>query len=184
MKTILKNKKGVAGLNMYLSLIAMLFMIGIIVMVFQIAGAELADSQRETSTRATISDETLLTVNNTAQSLTVAGYSSASCSLLAVMNVSSANSSISSGNYTFTGCTIASSGDEFFNFTTWGINYTYTYLVSTPASEVINSSRDSIKSAIDWFPTFIVLGALVVLILLVVIIINSIRQTGLVQEGA
>ncbi len=109
MKTILKNKKGVAGLNMYLSLIAMLFMIGIIVMVFQIAGAELFDA-------------------------------------------------------------VADNDNEADNL--------------TDAQQVINDTRDSIKSAIDWFPTFIVLGALVVLILLVVIIINSIRQTGLVQEGA
>lgn len=94
----LDQKKGVAGLNVLLSLIAMLFMIGIIVMVFTIAGSKLQDSVTD-------------------------------------------NDSI----------------------------------------EVINETKVSIKDVTAWFPTFIVLGAMVVLILLVVIIINSIRSSGITQ---
>jgi hypothetical protein len=55
---------------------------------------------------------------------------------------------------------------------------------STDASDTIDEVRQSIGSATGWFGTFIVLGAMVVLILLVVIIINSIRATGLISEGA
>lgn len=94
----LDKKKGVAGLNVLLSIIAMLFMIGIIVMVFTIAGSKLQDSVTD-------------------------------------------NDSIA----------------------------------------VINATKTSIKDVTDWFPTFIVLGAMVVLILLVVIIINSIRSSGITQ---
>jgi len=94
----LNSKKGVAGLNILLSLIAMLFMIGIIVMVFVIAGAKL---------KASVTD--------------------------------------------------------------------------TEAQNVINDTYQSIDDVTDWFPTFIVLGAMVVLILLVVIIINSIRSSGITQ---
>lgn len=94
----LDKNKGVAGLNVLLSIIAMLFMIGIIVMVFTIAGSKLQDSVTD-------------------------------------------NDSI----------------------------------------EVINATKVSIKDVTDWFPTFIVLGAMVVLILLVVIIINSIRSSGITQ---
>jgi hypothetical protein len=100
-KTLLNEKKGVAGLNVYLSLIAMLFMIGIILMVFQIAGAKL---------QASVTDET--------------------------------------------------------------------------AIKSINDTQQALAGATDFFPTFITLGAMVVLILLVVIIINSIRATGVTQEGA
>ena len=96
----LDKRKGVAGLNIFLSLISMLFMIGIIIMVFAIAGSKLVDSVRTTT-----------------------------------------NDSV--------------------------------------AIEVINDTYISLAEATDWFPTFIVLGALVVLILLVVIIINSIRQSGI-----
>jgi quinol-cytochrome oxidoreductase complex cytochrome b subunit len=101
MRNKINKEKGVAGLNIFLSLIAMLFMIGIIIMVFAIAGAELVDST---------TDET--------------------------------------------------------------------------AIGVINDTYQSISDATDWFPTFIVLGAMVVLILLVVIIINSIRASGITQSGA
>ena len=97
---LINKKKGVAGLNVLLSLISMLFMIGIIVMVYVIAGAKLKDS---------IDDNT--------------------------------------------------------------------------SKEVINDTYQALAEVPDWFPTFIVLGSLVVLILLVVIIINSIRQSG-ITEGA
>jgi hypothetical protein len=96
----LDKKKGVAGLNVYLSLIAMLFMIGIIVMVFQIAGSKLMDSTDDASAIASI-----------------------------------------------------------------------------------NETKNSLSESTGFFGTFIVLGAMVVLILLVVIIINSIRATG-ITEGA
>lgn len=96
----LDNKKGVAGLNVYLSLIAMLFMIGIIVMVFQIAGSKLMESTDDADAIASI-----------------------------------------------------------------------------------NETKQSLSESTGFFGTFIVLGAMVVLILLVVIIINSIRATG-ITEGA
>lgn len=95
------QKKGVAGLNILLSMIAMLFMIGIIIMVFVIAGAKLSDSITDPSAKA-----------------------------------------------------------------------------------VINATTQSLDDVTDWFPTFIVLGSMVVLILLVVIIINSIRGSGVMGEPA
>ena len=101
LKSLLNEKKGVAGLNVYLSLIAMLFMIGIILMVFQIAGSKLQDS-----------------------------------------------------------------------------------VTDAEAIHSINETQVALSGATDFFPTFITLGAMVVLILLVVIIINSIRATGVTNEGA
>ncbi len=44
MKNGLRTEKGQAGLNVFLSIIVMIFMIGLIVMVFVIAGANLEDS--------------------------------------------------------------------------------------------------------------------------------------------
>ena len=94
------KSKGVAGLNILLSMIAMLFMIGIIIMVFSIAGAKLQDNVTDATAKA-----------------------------------------------------------------------------------VINETSQSIAEVTDWFPTFIVLGSMVVLILLVVIIINSIRGSGIMGQG-
>jgi len=56
-------------------------------------------------------------------------------------------------------------------------------VTDTEAQAVINDTYMAISDVPDWFPTFIVLGSLVVLILLVVIIINSIKASG-VTEGA
>ena len=93
------QRKGIAGLNVFLSMIIMLFMIGLIIMVFTISGAKL---------KAATTD--------------------------------------------------------------------------TEAISVINTTYHSLGDAVDWFSTFIVLGAMVVLILLTVIIINAIRGSGITRE--
>jgi len=59
----LDKKHGVAGLNVLLSVIAMLFMIGLIVMVFVIAGAKLQSAVEDDSAEAA------LVINDTYQSL-------------------------------------------------------------------------------------------------------------------
>jgi len=97
----LKKEKGVAGLEILVSVIAMLFMVGIIVMTFTIAGSKLQAA-------------------------------------------------------------INATGD-------------------TAAASLINNTYQSMASVPDWFPTFIVLTALVVLILLVVIIISAIKGAGIMS---
>lgn len=95
------SNKGVAGLNLFLAVITMLFMIGLIVMVFAVAGNKLMSTAQ---------------LDNT-------------------------------------------------------------------SIEIINETVIAIGSATDWFSTFIVLAALVVLILMVVLIVNSIRGTGYIGGG-
>lgn len=97
----LKQDKGVAGLTVFLSLITMLFVIGLLVMVFSLMGGALKDSAEENST----------------------------------------------------------------------------------AEDVINDTTGSISGATEWFPLFIIIGAMVVLILLTVIIITAIRSSGLIASG-
>ena len=52
------------------------------------------------------------------------------------------------------------------------------------AIDVINDTGQAISGVIDWFDIFVVIGAMVVLILLVVIIIGAIRSSGLMQGSA
>ena len=54
----------------------------------------------------------------------------------------------------------------------------------TTAIGVINDTTASIASVTDWFPLFIVITAMVVLILLTVIIITAIRSSGLMGSGS
>ena len=96
----LKQDRGVAGLTILLSLVTMLFVIGLLVMIFALMGGELQDA----TTDAT-------------------------------------------------------------------------------AIQVINDTTVSIATVPDWFPIFIVIGAMVVLILLTVIIITAIRGSGLMSDG-
>ena len=96
-----KNDKGVAGLTILLSLVTMLFVIGLLVMIFAMMGGELQDAT-----------------------------------------------------------------------------------IDTTAIGVINDTTVSISSVTDWFPIFIVIGAMVVLILLTVIIITAIRGSGLMGGSA
>jgi hypothetical protein len=95
-----KTEKGVAGLNLFLSLIVMLFVIGLVVMIFALMGGELLDATDDTT-----------------------------------------------------------------------------------AKQVIGNTSDALKSSVDWFDIFIVIGAMVVLILLTVIIIAAIRGSGLIAAG-
>lgn len=102
LKSKLKKDRGVAGLTVFLSLITMLFVIGLLVMVFSLMSGELMDATDENST----------------------------------------------------------------------------------AEKVINDTSTSISGATEWFPLFIIIGAMVVLILLTVIIITAIRSSGLIAQGS
>ena len=58
MRALLEKDKGVAGLNVLLSVITMLFVIGLIVMVFSLMGAELQDATDDATAIAVINDTT------------------------------------------------------------------------------------------------------------------------------
>lgn len=174
------ERKGVAGLNVLLSLIAMLFMIGIIVMVFTIAGSKLQDSVSTTATSGSVS-QTLLNLTTSATLTTCSGASDGSISTITLVNATGGETILASGNYTTSGCVVVGDGSSPYLNTNVNATYTYTYESDPESVEVINETKVSIKDVTDWFPTFIVLGAMVVLILLVVIIINSIKSSGITQ---
>lgn len=64
-----------------------------------------------------------------------------------------------------------------------GMLNTGTITNDSVAYGVINGTIDALATVIDWFPLFIVIGAMVVLILLTVIIIIAIRGSGLIAGG-
>lgn len=173
------EKRGVAGLDIFLSIVAMLFMIGLIVMVFVVAGQQLATSNYLTTT-ATVTNETLTTVTVAGEDFAVSGYRDVVCTITEVW----ANQTvvIDTGNYTTTGCNVAwrATGDSDLNNTDWDVSYTYTFEADTEASDTINATTGSLLGVPSWFSTFIILAAMVVLVLLVVIIIRAIKGSGLV----
>jgi|24BtaG_2_1085350.scaffolds.fasta_scaffold00055_28 preprotein translocase subunit SecG len=176
----INKKKGVAGLNVLLSVVSILFIIGILVMVFVLAGNNLSDSIGDT-TNASVNNETLTLSNGTAVATSVASLRSVNLVTISMWNASSGELVVEDGNWSETGGSFTALGTntEYIDPTQVSVNFTYTYLEDTAATSVIVDTTDALGDTIDWFSTFIVMASLVVLVLLVVIIINSIKSAGL-----
>lgn len=178
----MKKDKGTAGLNILLSIITMLFIIGLIVMVFVLMSGELATASY-TSTSGSATNETLTTVTGSGESFANSGLRSVVCILDATKVYNSTGSVIGATNYTYTNCNLASTTGSPYNNTDWKVTYTYTYKADSQASKTANSTASAIANVTTWFPIIIVITAMVVLILLTVIIITAIRGSGMVATA-
>ena len=182
MQNKFKQDKGVAGLSILLSLVVMLFIIGLIVMIFSLMGAGMRDSIYDASTDVVVVNESATPIT---AGVTLAGASArdGACGTVVLTN-GTAGDVISTGNYTQTDCVLVNTTSEFSSYDTPFASYTYTWSADNTATDVINNTTSSIASITDWFDIFIVIGAMVVLILLTVIIITAIRSSGMIQGGA
>ena len=179
-----KQDKGVAGLTILLSMVTILFVIGLLVMIFTLMGASLKTSIYDTTT-ATITNETLTTVAETGEDFATVDFRDVVCTIGIVTNASTGET-IPATNYTGTGCSLAWSGasadDPNYNNTDWNVSYSYVWEADTEATDVMNATTQSVAEVTDWFGIFIVISAMVVLILLTVIIITAIRSSGMVAQ--
>ena len=182
MKSQFKQDTGTAGLTILLSLIVMLFIIGLIVMIFSLMGSSLRDATYDTGTSVSVVNETI-SVPSTA-GVTLAGGSArdGSCGTVVLTN-GTAGTVIASANYTQTDCVLVNATGEFSAYTTPFATYSYTWEADNTATDVMNETASGISGVTDWFDIFIVIGAMVVLILLTVIIITSIRSSGMIAGG-
>lgn len=192
MKKENRQDKGVAGLTILLSLVVMLFVIGLLVMIFAIMSGKLQDTDTlyTRTGSASVTAESVTQANlPTGDALTKATLRSPQCTITAITNGTAGGILIASGNYTeVSECTVQNLTSTF-STADWKVNYTYTYLADqSGAIGTINDTGQSIASVTDWFDIFIVIGAMVVLILLTVVIITAIRGSGMVggtgQQGA
>ena len=184
-KKTLNKKKGQAGLNILLSIVSMLFMIGIIVMVFVLAGNKLASTVGD-KTSGTIANETITLINGTAVATSVVDLTSLSSIADILVYNETSTELVTSGNYTESNgyFTATTTNTEYTTPTKVNVSFTYEYYAENTASKSIADSTLAIDDTTDWFSTFIVMASLVVLVLLVVIIINSIRRSGITGEGS
>jgi len=192
-KQTIKQDQGVAGLTILLSFIVMLFVIGLLVMIFSIMGSKMSDSVY-TSTSATSTNESLGTPTTAGLLLATGGNSrNGVCGAVTkIYNDTTGNVQIGLGNITQVGCYVYNNTASGNWLTTFGdadtrMTYTYTYDANNTATEVIGDTTSSIAGVTDWFDIFIVIVAMVVLILLTVIIITAIRSSGMVggsSQGA
>jgi len=185
MRAIKNTDKGVAGLTILLSIVTMLFVIGLLVMIFSLMGGELQDASY-TATSGTVTNETVTGGINVTGTSAVAnsGLRDFSITVTAVHNATGGQL-IPSANYT-----VASDGSltnatvSVFEDFPVNVSYTYTYNADNTATNVMNDTVAGISGTTDWFDIFLVISAMVVLILLTVIIITAIRGSGLLQTGS
>lgn len=176
----LKQDKGVAGLSILLASVVMVFLIGFLVMIFAIIGAQLQTSS-DTPTDVTVTGEASF-FNSTGD--TVAGASALGFRNFAIVTATNTSSGllIQPGNYTTTAAGVV------FNATSvvWAavtLNYTYTYDANNTATEAIADTTTALAGVTSWFPVIITIVVMVSLILLTVIIIAAIRGSGILAQG-
>ena len=173
-----KKDKGVAGLTLLLSVITSIFVIGLLVMIFALMGAELKDETQVRSGNVSVVNETVAVDGSSA--LAAASLDDPACIIHVVENTTQPGI-VASGNYSVADCYISNSTS--FYSGNWNVTYSYYFDNTTTASSTIENTTTSISGVTEWFPIFIVITAMVVLILLTVIIITSIRGSGLMGQG-
>ena len=181
MKQTLKQDKGQAGLSILLSVIVMLFIIGLIVMIFSLMGAGMQDASY-TSTTVTVTNETGAWLNATTYTVDNSGARSFSdLTITSAINTTD-NSSIGTGNFTVSGAGFTNASAT--TYASVWVSYTYTWDADNSATDVMNETSSGIAGVTDWFDIFIVISAMVVLILLTVLIISAIRNSGMIAMGS
>jgi len=193
-----KNDKGVAGLTILLSLVTMLFVIGLLVMIFALMGGELQDATytAETTTNESQATGTLAFANATTYTVANASdgvggsfvgvevwaeYYQSNGTGTGTETFAGYNVSLDASNWTLSTNGVLSNAT---NYVFPNVSVSYTWDDQNTATDVINDTTVSISSVTDWYPIFIVIGAMVVLILLTVIIITAIRGSGLMAGGS
>lgn len=176
----LRKDKGVAGLTILLSAVAMVFIIGFLVMVFAIIGGSLQDNAL-TPTSATTTGEAgwINSSGYTVDDATAPGFRS-----FAITSITNETGGflIASGNYTYTSAGVITNATAV-TWTAVEINYTYVYSSNNTATESIGETVTSIAGVAEWFPIIITITVMVALILLTVIIIVTIRSSGILAGG-
>ena len=192
-KTRLKRDYGIAGLNVLLSVIVMLFMIGFIIFIFALIGTELSEEGYKTNTTTFVNLTTESVVNESGAYLAIMNDDARKRSCALTVNqayniTGNVDLALTTGNYTITGCSIAfasvtATDPGSFNDTEWNITGSFTWEQNDTASDIIYGVTDELSGTTDWFGIIIVLTAMVVLILLTTIIITAIRGSGLIAGG-
>jgi len=165
-----------------LSLVVMLFVIGLLVMIFALMGGEMkdVDSIKGSELSGTVTQDAL-TFSDGGTSLTeCASHNLGVVTVSAVIN-ETGEETVPTAQYTTANCILTGISGSIWNATAVNVTYTYTY--AGTAWDVMNGTIEGIVNVTDWYDIFIVIGAMVVLILLTVIIIVAIRGSGMMDGG-
>jgi uncharacterized membrane protein len=187
MKNTFKQDEGTAGLTILLSVIVMLFIIGLLIMIFSLMGASLQTSLYDKLTAGSVANESILIPTTGGITLAKALYTDGACgAITAMLNHTAGNVIIPATNYTQVGCVVYNASSLAWlgaTVTNVRVSYPYTYSASNTATQVMNDTTHGLSETTNWFSIFIVITAMIVLILLTVIIITAIRSSGMIGGG-
>lgn len=172
------NEQNLTGMSIFLSIIAMVFVTGILVMAFVLSNAQIQDqdiSFDRTSAQTVTNEVNFMNGTTGYFDLT---YSTLNGVLCTVSSIKNGSTLIGTGNYSVSNCRVSNLTATYSGFN-WTTNYTYTYLEPNQVSEVLNDTTTALSSTTDWFSIIITISAVVVMILLIVLIIISLRGSGI-----
>lgn len=177
-------EKGQAGMQIFLSVIVMIFIVGLLVMVFSLMGAELRDTTYDKGSVSVV-NESGAYINSTGYTLQeTSNYRNPySISIDTAYNVSNSSdvTVIPASNYTLSGSTVTNATAT--TYPNVNLSYSFNYEKDNTATEVMNDTTQGLSNVTDWFPLFIVISAMVVLILLTILIIVAIKGSGIMSRG-
>ena len=176
------DKKGILGLDTVKAVIMIILVLAILLIASLLALTTLQTTTESIDVKSgnAINESVSSTVNETGATFANLLRNKACGTVTNVLNQSTAsNVSLTSGNYTQTGCTILFSGGAEdglnINNTVWRVTYTYTYNTPYVAGVVDNISSGG-TTFFGYVPTFFILLAVVVLILIIAIVIIAVSR--------
>ena len=178
MRLILKNnKKGVVGLTTGKKVLMIVMVLGIIAFTLLVVLQSISDtSVASTSGSGSTANETLTTVTELGENLSVADLPDVICTIGLVIN--GTGTIIPASNFTATNCNLAYSGGNStttgFNNSDWDVTYTNTFnRVQIINNNISGGVETFFTNATTWFS----LLGIVVLILIIVIVIRAVNRT-------
>jgi len=171
------EKRGQVGLDVAKNVMLVLMIIGVLAFAMIIVLASVNNSDVASTSSGTLQNqETLATVTETGEDLTVSTLPDVACSLLSVTNASS-GTTIPASNYTQTNCNLAFTiGDVLgINNSNWNVTYSYTYnSFDRTSGNVTGGVASFFSNTTTWFS----LLAIVVIILIISIVILAVNRFG------
>lgn len=188
----LKNKKGAVTTTGTINLASKFFIavliIGIIGFALIVVLGNLETSGNTalpTKTGPTINNESITSVTETGEALSVYDRTSVACTISAVYNATGNSTTsailLTSGNYTTAGagnCLVKSVGtDAVYNNSNWNVTYGYTYK-DPYAQDSLRNLTSGTSTFFSGANTWMTLLSVVIIIAIVVVVIFVIRRTG------
>ena len=161
-------------------------------MIFTIMGNELRDASYTSTTvsfdnytTSAVMNYTVVSTNAVAVSGVTSTLRNCQMTITAIYNLTGGNNSMGLGNLSATGCKVYTNNALHldYNNTKLNISGSYRYDNDNTATNTMNDTVHSLAGAIDFNDVIIVIGAMLVLISLVVLIVISIKSSGIMGSS-